>query len=152
MKKYAYSYDREDYRGSFDTPEEAVAEAVREADGLACPPTEIYVGTIVEADPQATDHAERIVEAMNRRAHVDYGDAAERYLKKLTKAQVADLDKAIERAILDWLARHALTPTFVKVQGIREYPVPYPGFATASEPEASEVGEIGVDRLPSDVS
>ncbi len=140
MTKYAYSYDREDYTGSFDTPEEAVAEAVSRSEGLASPPTEVYVGILAEADPQTTDHAERIVDSMNRRAHVDYGDSAERYLKNVTKEQMAELDREVSKTIQAWLERNGLMPTFVKVQGIREYPIPVPGFATlrsGNGPEAN---------------
>ncbi|MGE5608851.1 MAG: hypothetical protein ACM359_06340 [Bacillota bacterium] len=145
MKRFAYSYDREDYTGSFSTPEDAVAAAVANAEGISSPPTEIFVGELTQADPQATDHAEQIVEAMNRRAHVDYGDAASRYLRNVTKEQVKDLDQSIAQAILGWLQRNELMPTFTKVRNIREYPVPYPGQTSlrpASQP--TEVNEIGI--------
>jgi hypothetical protein len=147
MKQYAYSYDREDYTGSFDSPEEAVAEAVRKSEGLSSPPTEIFVGVLVEADPQTTDHAERIVEAMNRRAHVDYGDAAARYLKNASKQQIAELDQEIARTIAAWLERNKMRPTFVKVQGIREYPIPSLGFTRSKPAEGGEVNEIGMSDV-----
>ena len=150
MKRYAYSYNGEDYTGSFATPEEAVAEAARRSEGLSSPPTEIYVGVIVHADPQTTDHAEHIVESMNRRAHVDYGDAASRYLLNISKEQVAELDRDIAKTILAWLERNKLMPTFVKVQGIQQYPVPYPGFTANKTETNNEVNEIGVGEMPSE--
>jgi len=143
MAQYAYSYDREDYVGAFDTPEEAFNAAIAAAEGLSSPPTTIYIGTIVEADPQATDHARHIIEAMNRRAHVDFGEAAAGYLRNVTAEQIADLDAQIAQTILAWLRRHNLMPTFVRVRSVREVPVPYPGPRTASQNEDGEVRQIG---------
>ncbi len=145
--KYAYSYDREDYTGTYDTPQQALQDAIRNAEGISSPPTTIYIGTIVEADPQATDHAERIIESMNRRAHVDIGDSAARYLKHVTPEQAKDLDKSIAQTIVAWLKRHNLMPTFVRIRGIQEYPVPYPGSSTmAVASGSSEVQDIGTDN------
>src|SRR3954469_6900260 len=94
-RKFAYSYDREDYIGAYETPEEALAAAIDSSQGLSNPPTTIYVGTIVQADPQAADHAKTLINNMSQRAHVDYGDPAARYLKNVTSAQVKELDDAI---------------------------------------------------------
>lgn len=143
MPKYAYSFDREDYIGAYDTPEQAFHEAVKRAEESSSPPTEIYVGTIVEADPQATDHAEQIVDAMARRAHVEYGDSASKYLKHVTKQQVKELDAALAETITGWLKKHSLMPTFVRVREIHERPVPFPGKATTRRVENSEVHDLG---------
>jgi len=141
--RYAYSYDREDYIGAFDSPEQAFNAAVMRAEELSSPPTEIYVGTIVEADPQASDHAERIIESMNRRAHVEYGDSAARYLKKIPRELVQELDAAVEQTILAWLKKHNLMPTFIRVREIHERPVPFPGAGTTRRVENSEVQDLG---------
>lgn len=143
MARYAYSYDREDYVGAFESPEEAVRAAVAAAEGLSSPPTTIYVGTVVEADPQATDHARQIIEAMNRRAHVDFGEAGAGYLRNVSREQVADLDGAIAQTILAWLRKWQLMPTFVQVRSVREVPVPYPGPFTAPGGDGAEVQQIG---------
>ena len=47
MRKFAYSYDREDYVGAYESAEEALAAAVENSQGLSNPPTTVYVGTIV---------------------------------------------------------------------------------------------------------
>jgi hypothetical protein len=142
-RRYAYSYNREDYTGSFPNPEEALLEAVRNSEGLSSPPTEIYVGAISQADPQASDHAESIVNAMSRRAFIDYGDSAANYLRNLTPEQSADLELSIEQTLLGWLRKHNLMPTFVKFEGIREYPVTRPGGMPMSGPANGETREIG---------
>ena len=149
MRKFAYSYDREDYIGAYDTPEDALAAAVDNSQGLSNPPTTIFVGTIVQADAQASDHAKTIINNMSQRAHVDYGDPAARYLKNVTPVQAKELDEAIKTSIEGWLTRHKLTPTFVRVEGIREYSVPSPGSsAFRGTDRVSEVQDIGVEPGP----
>jgi len=149
--RFAYSYDREDYVGAYDSAEDALAAAVANSETLSNPPTTIYVGTIVEADPQATDHAKTIVNNMSQRAHVDYGDPAARYLKNVTPAQVKELDEAMKTTILAWLQKHKLMPAFVRVEGIREYPVQFPGTtANRGTDRISEVQDIGVEPGPMD--
>ena len=150
--KYAYSFNREDYTGSYEAPEQALNEAVRAAETMSNPPTEIYVGRIVTADPQATDHAQHIIEAMNRRAHVDFGDAAARYLKKVSKKQVQELDTMIEQTILQWLEKNKLTPNFSRVTDVREHPIPFPRTnvmgRNGENANGKEVGELGVSEQP----
>lgn len=148
MPKFAYSYDREDYTGRFDTAEAALAEAIRNSEGLASPPTEIFVGQLVEADPQAHDHAQALIDAMSQRAHVDFGDPARRYLKKLPKKLVKELDDALAATILDWLKRNNLMPTWVQVQGIREYPVPVPSSKSRrGQADPTEVYDLGSPEM-----
>jgi len=151
MRKFAYSYDREDYVGAYESAEDALAAAVENSQGLSNPPTTIFVGTIVQADPQAADHAKTIINNMSQRAHVDYGDPAARYLKNVTPAQVKELDEALKVSILSWLQKHKLQPTFVRVEGIREYAVPFPGpSASRGTDRISEVQDIGVEPGPQD--
>lgn len=149
--KYAYSHNRDDYTGSYDSPEQALDEAVRNAETLSNPPMEIFVGRIVTADPQANDHAERVIEAMNRRAHVDFGGPAARYLKKVTKKQAQELDKMLEQTILQWLEKNKLMPTFSRVTDVREHPMPMPKTNTGRPSDngnGREVGELGVSEQP----
>ena len=148
-RKFAYSYDREDYTGAYDSAEDALTAAVANSELMSNPP--IYVGTIVQADPQASDHAKTIINNMSQRAHVDYGDPAARYLKNVTPAQIKELDEAIKLSITSWLQKHKLQPTFVRVEGIREYPIPFPG-ATLNRgtDRVSEVHDLGVEPGPQD--
>ena len=146
--RYAYSYDREDYTGSYDTPEQALAAAVERSEGLSSPPTEIFVGQLVESDPQATDHAQTILHNMSQRAHVDFGEPARRYLKNVPGKLVRELDDAVAQTILAWLKKHNLMPTFVQVKGIREYPVPLSLADARNVLTEREVHEIGNADLP----
>lgn len=152
MPRYAYSYDREDYTGAFDTPEKAFDDAISRAQWLPNPPTTIYVGEVVKADPQAADHARSIIDHMSQRAHVDYGAPAARYLRNVTAEQVRALDQSLENAILAWLEHNRLMPTFVKVRGIREYAVPTTGPMTRPVGQHNgEVHDLGLAETPDHV-
>ncbi len=144
-RKFAYSYDREDYTGAFGSPELACQAAIQNAEGVTTsPPTTIYVGALVEPDPQATDHADTIINNMSQRAHVDFGEPASRYLKNVTPQQVKELDQALEQTILGWLKSNKLMPTFVRVQGIREYAVSTSSAGRVPSSDSNEVKEIGL--------
>lgn len=146
MSKYAYSYDREDYTGQYNTPEEAFADAVRKSEGLASPPTTIYIGQVTPGDPQVDDHAEQVIQSMNSRAHVDFGDAASRYLLNVTPQQRRQLDQALAGTIRLWLQENDLMPRFVRVHGVREYPVNTPSGMVRQGDNGQEVGELGVEE------
>jgi len=141
--KFAYSYDRQDFTGTYDSAEEAVRAAVGQAESLSNPPTEIYVGQLVEPDPQVTHHAQAIVAAMNGRAHVDFGDQARNYVRRVLPELLSELDAALAETISAWLKRQGLTPSFRVVRQVREYPMPFPGPTVAQQPEGNEVHEIG---------
>jgi hypothetical protein len=141
--KFAYSYDRQDFTGAYDSAEEAVRAAVEQAESLSNPPTEIYVGQLVDPDPQVAHHAEAIVAAMNSRAHVDFGDQARNYVGRVLPEQLGELDVALAETISAWLKRHGLTPSFRVVRQVREYPMLFPGGTLARQPEGTEVHEIG---------
>ena len=149
--KFTYSYNREDYTGSYESAEHALDEAVRNAESMTNPPTEIYVGRIVTADPQATHHAERVIESMNRRAHVDFGEPAARYLKKVSKKQIDELDNMLQQTVLQWLDKNKLMPIFTRVTDVREHPMPFPRTNTGKPSDngnGREVGELGVSEQP----
>jgi hypothetical protein len=149
-RMFAYSFTREDFTGRFDSEQAALAAAMEKAAGEAEPPTTIYVGQVVESEHQANDHAERILEAMNRRAHVDLGEQGARYLRRVPVEWVRELDQAVEQVILQWLWKHDLTPNWVRVQSIREFAVPNPRWKADSSP-GLEVSDIGQAPLPTDV-
>jgi hypothetical protein len=133
MSSYAYSYNREDFIGRFPTREAALREAIEHLPEQMDSPSDIYVGVIVDADPQATDHAERIIDSMARRAHVDIGEIAVDYLRHVTPAQKRELDDAVAAVITDWLHRHDLYPTHLRqVRAIAEHHPEAPDHPPAS--------------------
>ncbi len=142
--RYAYSYDREDFTGSFDTPQEALKSGIANSEGVSSPPTTIYVGQVESADPQATEHAEQVINNMRRRALAAFGRPAQKYLSKVSKAQLGALDAALARTILAWLNENDLGPRFSKVSAVHEYPVDIPPAKTAptggGQREVSDMG------------
>jgi hypothetical protein len=120
MNRYAFSVDRESFRGEYSTRELAVAaglDAARELPSVEA----IYVGKKTPVDTQTDDHAETVVKSMRRRMLEEAGDA--NWLGRANEHVLADLDAALEHAIVDWLRRHQLTPAD-KITAISEHPIP----------------------------
>jgi len=122
MSAYAYSYNREDFIGRFPTRDAALQAGLDHVAEQMDSPSDVFVGIVVEADPQATDHAERIIDSMARRAHVDIGEIAVDYLRHVTPEQKRELDEGVAEVIVAWLHRHELYPTHLRqIRGIAEY-------------------------------
>src|SRR4051812_40725951 len=121
--KYAYSItgDYQDYQGSFATRREARAAGLEALKLQPNPPTTVYVGRVVPANPQTSGHARTVVREMTRRGDVH---GLSNYLVGLKVEQVAELDKELSATIANWLLKHRLEPKTFKVEAISEYPVP----------------------------
>ncbi|MFT3785104.1 MAG: hypothetical protein QM770_02925 [Tepidisphaeraceae bacterium] len=141
VNRYAFSFDREQFRGDFDTRELALAAAYEAARELGGAVEAIYVGKRVPVPAQTDDHAESVVRAMRRRMLEKTGDA--NYLATVNEHVMADLDAAIELAIVDWQKRHQLQPAS-RVQAISEHPLPTVKEHAPVAPR-SETRLIGVD-------
>lgn len=77
----------------------------------------------------------------------EYGDAADAFLRGLTKEQVKSLDETIEAGVLAWLRESRLMPDYFRVGGISERPVPTTPMKTPS-PSAAEVYDLGTQDMP----
>jgi hypothetical protein len=126
--RYAYSLNGENYSGSFAAREEALGAALdAAADPMNLnPPQTVFVGRRVEADPHASGHARTLLREMAWQAHDEVGAPASSYLNKLGEGAIRELDHAIEGVLSEWLRKHGLMPTYFKVEGISEHPVPMP--------------------------
>lgn len=140
--KFAYSYDRETFKGSFDTRKEAVAAAVKSAMEMLNPPEAIYVGQRQAVDPGAAGHAEDIIERMRRTVFERHGERGADFLARVDEQQLADLDAAFEKTIQSWMERHQLGPHFERIGVVSEHPVPM-GVSIATAATGTEVHEIG---------
>src|SRR3954467_2215144 len=142
--RYAYSLNGENYTGTFANREEALDAALTAArDPLELEPQTVVFARRVEADPHAAGHAKTVLREMAWQAHDEVGAPAANYLHQLKDEQIAELDAAIEQVLYDWLGRHELLPTYFKVAGISEHPVPVPpsNGKAASAREVNQVGE-----------
>jgi hypothetical protein len=141
---YAFSLDRLNFTGVFNTRDEAFAAGCEAAERLQSQITEIYVGQRVAGDPQANLHGWEVIRSMRARAREAAGDEARSYLSNVTDEQARDLDGAIEATISRWLANYKLTPTFFRIEAVSEHPLPsvaHAGFGTRGEREITEIGE-----------
>jgi hypothetical protein len=146
---FAYSLDRETFSGIFNSRDEAFRAGCVAVDRLQSQVTEIYVGQRVAGDPQADLHAWEVIKSMRDRARAAAGDDATGYLKGVTAEQARDLDGVIESAILRWLANHKIGPSFFRIEGVSEHPLPsvtYSGFGQNGHD--TEVHDLGESEYP----
>ena len=139
---YAYSLNGENYTGVYATRKEALAAALEKARNASDTPTTVYVGQRVPADPQAAGHADPIINRMRERAAAE-GDST--YLAAATEHDAADLDTAVETAILGWLKQHKFVSSRFTVAAISEHTVPLP-MGSGFRGDGSEVHELGVNE------
>lgn len=140
FKPFAYSFDRETFRGEFATREDAALAGQAEAMKFMAVVEAVYVGKRVPTNPQADMHADDVVKTMKRRMQHKTGDTS--YLAGANEHLLADLDAAIEHAIIDWLKRHQLQPAD-KFSSISEHPLPQVHGHGPSK--SDEVGPMGMD-------
>ena len=144
--RYAYSLNGENYIGSYAAREEALSTALEAAaDPMNLnPPQTVFVGRRVEADPHAAGHARTVLREMAWQAHDEVGATASGYLNKLGDGAIRELDGAIEHVLYDWLRKHDLLPTYFRVEGISEHPVPMPASVNGERAETDEVHQPGL--------
>jgi len=137
---FAFSLDRETFRGAFETRQQALDAAMAALQRRSDMPEGIFVGQWAEPDPQADDHAEAVVERMRDRWRATASE--EKFLDAVSEQQLADLDYDIERVLRAWLAKHTLLPRPTKVRAVSEHPIPtVRHVAVSTERETSVMGE-----------
>lgn len=142
VNRFAYSFDRETFHGDFATRELAVQVGFKAAEELGGAVEAIYVGKKQPVDPMADHHAETVVRAMRRRMLEKTGEA--NYLATANEHLLADLDAAIEAAVVDWLTRHNLKPA-PKLAALSEHPLPTVP-ASHAESRRDEVKLLGPEE------
>ena len=146
IPQFAYSFDRTSFTGPFGSRQEAITAGIARSRELSGAIEAVYVGMIVQPDPQASGHAEEAIKNMVRRARGAAGESYEGYLTRVTEQQEAELDAAIEQSVLAWLQKHDLMPQFTKVRGVSEHPIP--GEVTVRSGASNEVWGIGTNDYP----
>jgi hypothetical protein len=143
--KFSYSFDRETFRGLFDTRQDALKNGITKANEQQNTPEAIFVGKRVPLDCGTTGLAEMILGTMRRKVRNEVGEAGAQPLLHVNEHQLAELDDAIDKVIRDWMAKHELAPTQSKVIAISEHPVPQPSM-TRSKNGTPEVSDLGVSE------
>ena len=72
-------------------------------------------------------------------------------VRKLTAAQMQDLDGQLERTVISWLQKHSLLPQSSKVEAISEHSVPLPHRGLTRGVNGKEVQDLGTE-FPGDVA
>jgi hypothetical protein len=145
MTSYSYSLDRQVWTGRFSSRTEAAQAATARALTESNPPETVYVGQRIEPDLRAYGHARGIVETMRTRVREDNGDVADGFLRGVSDKQIADLDRAIEATITDWLKFAGLEPQWVRIEAVGEYPLPSVVQRYSHNGTDLEVSELGVE-------
>src|SRR5688572_25234362 len=127
--RYAYSLNGENYTGAFSAREEALAAALDDAQNQLTPPQSVFVGRRCEPDPHVAGHARTLLREMAWQAHDEVGAPAAQYLNQVKDQTINELDRDLEKVLLDWLRRHDLLPNFFNVDATTEHPVPMPSEA-----------------------
>ena len=141
--RYAYSLtgDAHDYHGTYTNRRDARAAALEALKQLPNPPTTVFVGRVVAADPQTQGHARDVIRQMTRRGDVH---GLSNYLVGLKVDQVSDLDRELSATIANWLLKHHLEPKQFKVEAVSEYPVPT--VPQVKSGPVDEVHDLGLSR------
>jgi hypothetical protein len=144
---FVYSLDRETWLGAYPARQEAVAAGFRMArmqpDGGV---GTVYVGQQVTPNLHAYGHAQHIVHEMALRVRDQMGEAADGFLDNVTPAQIDELNREIEKVVLDWLERHELMPKAREVEAISEHPLPMPH--EVRQERLDEVDDAIGDEIP----
>ena len=143
--KFTYSLNGSEYTGSFDNRAAAVAAAVEAARRADPAPSTVYVARALAPDTMASGHARAVLAHMTARAREQSADGSAGYLTNVSKAQLEELDAAIENSVLGWLAKHELLPTYFRVESISEHVVPAAPIRQRVSAE-KEVYDLGVGR------
>ena len=139
---YAYSFDRETFRGRFETRRDAVA-AARDALPLWPAAAEaIYVGRRIDPALHVHGYADLVLAEMRARA-LDNGDAPVDHDGLPADAR-RDLDAVLARALRDWLTAHDLVGDS-RIEEISEHALPLIAHVGGGGGDEVEVGPVGVE-------
>src|SRR4029078_972485 len=87
--KYAFSFDRETFRGTFNSRQEALKAALEAGAHEADSPATVYVACRAPLDPHAQGHAETLIQRMRRAVRADVGPEGEAFLKLVSDQELA---------------------------------------------------------------
>ena len=137
---YAYSFDRETYRGRFETRREALDAARKALPFWPAAAEAIYVGRRIDPALHVRGYAELVLDAMRQRA-LDAGDVPPDH-DGLPAGARRDLDAGLAETLRDWLVAHDLVGRS-RIEEISEHALPL--VAHVSSDDSVEIGPVGVE-------
>jgi hypothetical protein len=122
---YAYSFDRETWRGDFNSREEAIQAGMTDEHNKEC--LVVYTGIAKLYMPVLK--SETVLDILKVEADEIAGIAAADWLKleDISEEACSELEKTLTAAVMKWLDKHGLKPDFyksissVQAHGIDDY-------------------------------
>lgn len=108
---YCYSWDDEQYHGTYDSVEEALEDARKDnSDGWY---GSVYIGTCTDVKLSWNSNEEQIIESMYENLYDEVGEVAECF--EVTIEQELELAKRIDATVEQWLRDMDIKPNCYKV-------------------------------------
>lgn len=137
---YAYSFDRETFRGRYSSRQEGLEAAYAALPSYPAIPEAIYVGRRINQAFDVEGLGEMLIDAVCDRAIASGESPLD--AEAMSEDVRADLDAQVAGTLRDWLHRHELIPAG-RIEEISEHPLPL--VAQVADEEEREVGLIGVE-------
>jgi hypothetical protein len=134
--RYAYSINGEEYTGLYATRDQALEAGLQVAANHSLSPQTVFVGRLAVREPRTCGHARAVLAAM----------IGERPSAEVSAARLKDLDAALQRTLVSWLAQNPPAGAAGRIEAVSEHPVPTKsiGAAAGRNGENSEVHDLGV--------
>ncbi len=102
---YCYSWNEENYYGSYDTEKEAIEEAKEERPEA----TYVFIGTCTEPTLKWNSYEEYIIESISENLGEDVGEAAENF--EVDSEDEIELARMIDKTVKTWIAQNKIKPS-----------------------------------------
>lgn len=118
---YVWSFDEENFGGSFATREDAIAEGA----AYAKPGQPYWIGQRSDRSIAAvTPSGGSLIEDMHTRVCDEIGESGEDWLDDVTAEEIEDLEESVQAAIVDWAGRRSIRDSYYAVVDVQEYRAP----------------------------
>ena len=124
--KYTYSFDNERFYGEYDSIEEALKEARKEAKGYIENDEDIfenagavYIGRVCRFEPYVD--ADKVIEELQNYADYEADEASFDYLQDVTDEDLSKLENMLTETFNKWARETGNEPNFYTVEDVEEY-------------------------------
>lgn len=117
--KWCYSLNEEDFRGVFDSREEALAEAKEmDKDYRGNVEGRVWIGKCEEAISQGVNIENILEDVAECTRGETCGDYADDYLDDVTNEHMTELEEAMNDVLFNWMDKHKYKPTWFEVDDV----------------------------------
>lgn len=116
---YAYSFNGEDFGNSgYDSIEEALKDAKKDANGFNDKPRWCFIGEQVEFQPKID--ADTIIEQLQGSAD-EFSEYADDYLEDVSDKERKELEESLQKVFDEWEERTGNKATFFQIENSKMY-------------------------------